>query len=185
MSTPAATSTLHPAAERRANPGTLSHLTNALIPSMNHHFLNKRLVHLFGIGGMLPFAVLMFACWVVQLDWLGFFIRGQLAYGIAILSFLGGVHWGAALALDGLSLEQSRKALVWGILPALIAWSSTLMGGFGFAALMAGFVAVYQADKRQFGWYRIPEWFLVLRFKLTVAVVAALALTVIAANVRG
>lgn len=152
---------------------------------MNTHFLNKRLAHQLGFAGLVPFVVLMLGCWIVHIDWLGYFIRGQLAYGIAILSFLGGIHWGAVLASRELTAEQTRKALVWSVLPALIAWSATLMGGFGFAVLMAGFIAVYQVDKRLFTWYGMPEWFLQLRFRLTCAVVAALALTVIAANVRG
>ncbi|GIZ53507.1 DUF3429 domain-containing protein [Noviherbaspirillum aridicola] len=151
---------------------------------MNAHFLNKRLISLLTVGGVLPFLLLMLACWVVDIEWLGVFIRAQLAWGIAILSFLGGIHWGGALTRDDLDAEQTRKAFTWGILPTLLAWSSTLAGGFGFAVLMAGFVLAYQADKRHFSWYRLPQWFLVLRFRVTAAVIATLALTVIAANVR-
>ncbi len=68
---------------------------------------------------------------------------------------------------------------------ALIAWFATMVGGFGFAVLMAGFAGAYHADKRLYVWYRLPDWFIRLRFVLTCVVVAALALTVIAANVRG
>ena len=152
---------------------------------MNTQSLNKRLAHMLGFAGLIPFIVLTFGCWTVPLDWLGYFIKGQLAYGIAILSFLGGVHWGAAMLSTNLSLEQTRKALVWSVLPSLIAWSATMMGGFGFAMLMAGFIGAYQVDKRLFVWYRMPDWFLPLRFKLTCTVIAMLALSVIAANVRG
>jgi hypothetical protein len=152
---------------------------------MNTQFLNKRLAHILGFAGMVPFVVLTLGCWTAQLDWLGYFIKGQLAYGIAILSFLGGVHWGAAMLSPGLSAEQTRKAFVWSVLPSVIAWSATLMGGFGFALLMAGFIGAYQVDKRLFAWYRMPDWFIQLRFKLTSAVVIALALSVIAANARG
>ena len=151
----------------------------------NTQFLNKRLAHWFGYAGLVPFVVLMLACWIVQLDWLGYFIKGQLAYGIAILSFLGGIHWGAVMTSSSLSAEQSRKAFAWGASPVLIAWSSPLMGGFGFAVLMAGFVGAYQADKRLAAWYRLPDWFLQLRLRLTCMAVASIALTVIAANVRG
>ena len=84
-----------------------------------------------------------------------------------------------------LSVLQTKKALAWGVTPALIAWFATMVGGFGFAVLMAGFVGAYQVDKRIFFWYRLPEWFIHLRFVLTCAVLAALVLTVIAANVRG
>lgn len=152
---------------------------------MNKQFLNKRFAHLAGLAGLVPFLLLMIACWTVEVDWLGYFIRGQLAYGIAILSFLGGMHMSAAMLSPGLSEEQTRKAFVWSVLPPLFAWSSTLMGGFGFAVLMAGFIIAYQVDKRMLAWYSMPDWFLQLRFRLTCAVVAALALSVIAANVRG
>lgn len=151
---------------------------------MNTHFLNQRLISLLTIGGALPFLLLMLACWVVDIEWLGVFIRAQLAWGIAILSFLGGIHWGAALTRADLTAEQTRKAFTWGVLPTILAWSSTLAGGFGFAMLMAGFVIAYQVDKRQFAWYQLPQWFLVLRFRVTAAVIVMLALTVIAANVR-
>jgi hypothetical protein len=152
---------------------------------MNTHFLNKRLAHLLGFAGLVPFIVLSLACWVVHPDWLGDFIKGQLAYGIAILSFLGGVHWGATMMSAALSIEQTRRALIWSVTPPLIGWFSTMAGGFGFALLMAGFVAAYQVDKRLFAWYRMPEWLIALRFQLTCVAVAALALTVVAANARG
>jgi hypothetical protein len=152
---------------------------------MNTHFVNKRLAHLLGIAGLIPFVVLSLACWVVQPEWLGAFIKGQLAYGIAILAFLGGIHWGAVMVSADLTIEQTKLALMWSVTPALIAWIATMAGGFGFAVLMAGFIGAYQVDKRLFPWYRLPDWFLVLRFKLTCVVVATLALTVIAANVRG
>ncbi|TFV94910.1 DUF3429 domain-containing protein [Oxalobacteraceae bacterium OM1] len=147
--------------------------------------LNKRLAHLLGYGGLLPFLLLMLACWVVAPDWLGAFIKGQLAYGIAILSFLGGIHWSAVLLTQELSPEQSKRALVWSVTPALIAWFATMTGGFGFAVLMAGFFGAYQIDKRVYPWYRLPAWLIELRLRLTSVVIATLALTVIAANIRG
>lgn len=152
---------------------------------MNSNFHNKRLVSLLGMGGVVPFALLMLASWTVHPDYIGDVLIGQRAYGIAILSFLGGIHWGAALSLNSLTPEQHRKALLWGVLPALIAWSSILSRGYGFAILMAGFIIVYQVDKRQFGWYGLPAWLLPLRLRLTIAVIVMLALTVIAANLRG
>jgi hypothetical protein len=152
---------------------------------MNTHFLNKRLVYVLGLAGLIPFIVLALACWVVHPIWLGPFIKGQLAYAIAILSFLGGMHWGATVASNELNAPQTRKALVWSVVPALIAWFSTMLGGFGFALLMAGFIGAYQVDKRLFVWYGWPQWLLQLRFRLTCVVVASLALTVIAVNVRG
>ena len=172
-----------------ASPSIPLHYTNndnsTLQHCMNTHFLNKRLAHLLGLAGLAPFVVLMLGCWTVHPDWLGYFIKGQLAYAIAVLSFLGGIHWGAVMTSNELAAERTRKAFIWSVVPVLVAWSATLMGGFGFAVLMAGFIGIYQVDKRLFAWYRMPEWVLQLRFRLTCAVVAALVLTVIAANVRG
>lgn len=152
---------------------------------MNTHFINRRLAHLLGFVGLVPFGLLMLACWVVDPDWLGAFIKSQLAYGILILSFLGGIHWGATMMSGDLSAERTKKTLLWSATPALVAWLATMAGGFGFAVLMAGFIAAYQVDKRLYAWYRFPEWLIRLRLVLTSAVVGMLALTVIAVNVRG
>ncbi|GAA4033709.1 DUF3429 domain-containing protein [Actimicrobium antarcticum] len=152
---------------------------------MNTNFFNKRLAHLLGFAGLIPFVLLSLSCWIVHPDWLGFMIKGQLAYGIAILSFLGGIHWGAALCCNLLSIDQTKRALIWGVTPSLIALvASRMIIGVGFAVLMAGFIVAYQIDKRLYRWYDIPDWFISLRFKLTCVVVAALTLTFLAANVR-
>lgn len=152
---------------------------------MNTHFLNKRFAYVLGFAGLIPFVLLTLASWVVDPYWIDVFMRGQLAYSIAILSFLGGIHWGAALVSDHLSIEQTKKVLVWGVVPMIISLFATAVGGFGFAVLMAGFIGAYQADKHVFSWYGLPDWFLRMRFVLTCAVVVLLALTVIAGNVRG
>ncbi len=152
---------------------------------MNPHFLNKRLSHQLAYAGLIPFLLMMLGAWLADPAWMDDFIRGQLAYGIVILSFLGGVHWGAAMLCQDLSLTDTKKALVWGVTPSIIAWSATLFGGFGFAVLMAGFIAAWQVDKRLFARYGMPAWLVPLRLRLTVAVVLMLAATVIGANLRG
>lgn len=152
---------------------------------MNPHFLNKRLSHQLAYAGLIPFFLMMLGAWLADPAWMDDFIRGQLAYGIVILSFLGGVHWGAAMLCQELSLTDTKKALLWGVTPSIIAWSATLFGGFGFAVLMAGFIAAWQVDKRLFARYGMPIWLVPLRLRLTVAVVLMLAATVIGANLRG
>jgi hypothetical protein len=152
---------------------------------MNTHFINKKLAHLLGYAGLIPFVLLTLACWIVHPDWLGDFIKGQLAYGIVILSFLGGMHWGATMLTNGLSNRQTWYTLGWSVTPPLLGWFATMVGGFGFAVLMAGFIGAYQVDKRLFAWYGMPAWLIELRFRLTSVIVPMLALTVIAANVRG
>lgn len=152
---------------------------------MNPHFLNKRLSHQLAYAGLIPFFLMMLGTWLADPAWMDDFIRGQLAYAIVILSFLGGVHWGAVMLSQELSLTDTKKALLWSVTPSIIAWSATLFGGFGFAVLMAGFIAAWQVDKRLFARYGMPGWLIPLRLRLTVAVVLMLAATVIGANLRG
>lgn len=152
---------------------------------MNQHFLNKRLAHQLGFAGLLPFLLLTLGVWFADIALLGDFMRGQKAYAMVILSFLGGIHWGAAMLSSSLSLTDTKKALLWSVTPSLIAWGATLSGGFGMAVLMAGFIAALEVDKRMFGRYGMPAWLILLRGRLTVAVVMMLAATVIGANLRG
>ena len=151
---------------------------------MNHHFLSKRLAHQLSFFGLIPFIFLTLACWIAHPEWLEGFVYAQSAYGIAILSFLGGIHWGVALTSPELNSEQIKRALYWGVVPSMIAWASKINFGFGFFVLIFGFVMSYQIDKRLYVTYQMPGWFLVLRRYLTIVVVLALALTVLAVNVR-
>ncbi|TDK62529.1 DUF3429 domain-containing protein [Sapientia aquatica] len=151
---------------------------------MNHHFLSKRLAHQLGFFGLVPFVFLTLACWIAHPEWLEGFVYAQSAYGIAILSFLGGIHWGVALTSPELTSVQIKRALFWGIVPSVIAWASKVNFGFGFFVLIFGFILSYQVDKRLYVTYQMPDWFLVLRRHLTITVVLALALTVLAVNVR-
>jgi hypothetical protein len=156
---------------------------------MNPHFLPQdqasRLAHRLGYASLIPSVLLSLACWGADPAWLGVFIKGQLAYGVLMLALVGGVHWGAAMMAKNLSEQDTKRALRWSLAPALTGWFATMVGGFGFAVLIIAFVAAYQVDKRLFLAYAAPEWIVRLRFNLTCVMVAALVLTVVAANVRG
>lgn len=151
---------------------------------MNKHFLNKRLVHQLGFAGLVPFVLLTLASFVVSPEWLESFLNAQQVYAMVTLSFLGGIHWGATFVSSDLSAEQTKRTLLWGVAPVVIACIATVFGGYRFAVLMVGFIGSYQADKRIFAWYKFPDWFLRLRFILTCVVVVALMLTGIAWNAR-
>jgi hypothetical protein len=146
---------------------------------------NKRLILQLGYAGLIPFFLMMLGVWSADPTWIGDFVKGQLAYAMVILSFLGGVHWGAVLLSSELPEDIVRKGLLWGVTPSLIAWCATLFSGFGFAVMMAGFIAALQVDKQLYAAYGLPEWMLQLRKRLTTVVVITLLLTVIGANLRG
>ncbi len=145
----------------------------------------QRLARQLGYAGLIPFLLMMTGVWFAEASWIGDFVKGQLAYGIVILSFLGGIHWGAALLCPELPEKEMKKALCWGVTPSVIAWSATLFAGVGFAVLMAGFIAAYYVDRQLYPAYALPDWMLTLRRKLTIVVVLSLAVTVIGANLRG
>lgn len=147
--------------------------------------LNKRLVLQLGYAGLIPFFLMTLGVWTAETTWIGDFVKGQLAYAMVILSFLGGVHWGVALLTNTLPEDISRRALAWGVTPSLIAWCATLFSGFGFAVMMAGFIAALQVDKQLYVAYGMPDWLIPVRKRLTTVVVLLLLLTVIGANFRG
>ena len=147
--------------------------------------LNKRLVLQLGYAGLIPFFLMTLGVWTAETTWIGDFVKGQLAYAMVILSFLGGVHWGVALLSNTLPEEIARRALAWGVTPSLIAWCATLFSGFGFAVMMAGFIAALQVDKQLYAAYGMPDWLIPMRKRLTTVVVLLLLLTVIGANFRG
>lgn len=152
---------------------------------LNNHFFDKRLAHILCVGALVPFVLLSLACWVVHPDWLGDMVRGQLSYSIAILSFTGGIHWGAALLTADMSGERTKKVLFWGIAPAILAWLAVLFDiGLGFLFSMICFVYSYRFDKRMYPQYHMPDWALKLRYRLTSIIVGSQLLTLIAVNVR-
>lgn len=160
----------------------LSASTRASALKMN--LFDKLLATRLGFAGLIPFVTLSLACWIVHPGWLPQFIQAQLFYGIAILSFLGGLHWGVALLLRDRPAGQVKRALLWGVMPSIFAWVSMVNVGVAFLVQMIGFVIAYQVDKRFYADYGLPEWFLALRFRLTCIVIGSQALTFLAANLR-
>jgi hypothetical protein len=151
---------------------------------MNKHFLNKRLAHQLGFAGLVPFVLLTLACWLINVEWLDTFVTCQQVYAVVTLSFLGGIHWGAIMVSGELSARQTKRALLWSVMPTLFAFFATMSRNYHLALLAVGFVGAYQVDKRLYLWYKLPEWFIRLRLILTCAVVAALLLTLFGINLR-
>jgi hypothetical protein len=140
--------------------------------------IEQRIATLLGNFGLLPFYALAIGAWLplapmparlVELAFIG--------YAAVILSFLGAVHWGLALATPQLTKPQSWNALGWGVLPSLLGWLALLMalagvpmwlvcvfllGDFALCRLMDGRLAAQYAT--------VPPWYLPLRSRLTLLV---------------
>jgi hypothetical protein len=128
---------------------------------------NQRLALGLGLGGLLPFVGLAVLAWggsTVGPTWA---LRGLILYGASILAFLGGLHWGFALS-GRLSDRAARVALVWSVVPSLIAWSAAWMPEqAALLGLAGGLVLAWAFDQRAWPQYGIGPWFLRLRGLLT------------------
>ena len=128
---------------------------------------NQRLALGLGLGGLLPFVGLAVLAWggsTVGPTWA---LRGLILYGASILAFLGGLHWGFALS-GRLSDRAARVALVWSVVPSLIAWSAAWMSEqAALLGLAGGLVLAWAFDQRAWPQYGIGPWFLRLRGLLT------------------
>lgn len=104
-----------------------------------------RLAWLLGYGGLLPFFILTIAVLLgaslpllgnARLDW------WLVAYAAIILSFLGAVHWGVVIGLqDWLNERETRRMLLYSVVPALLAWF-TLLLPVNIALLIMGVLIV-------------------------------------------
>ena len=146
---------------------------------------------LLGLGGLVPFL----ACGVGSITAGGAVpaeraLLALVEYAAIILSFLGAVHWGLALAEPGAAggvggrdrAERARLAL--GVLPALIGWAALLVSvaaapAIALALLIAGFLATTAVEARAAGDGLLPAGYMQMRWGLTLVVVLVLALVLL------
>ena len=89
-------------------------------------------------------------------------------YAAIVLSFVGGIRWGLAIA-NGDGGRKESEALVLAAGPSLIGWFSFFMGEpWSFAVLAVAFAATGWWDSRAAGTKGMPDWFGRLRALLTV-----------------
>ncbi|CAI5996186.1 unnamed protein product [Closterium sp. NIES-64] len=110
----------------------------------------------------------------------------QAAYGAAILAFLGGPHWGLAMAryaattseasLGNFSVAAARYT--WSVAPSLAAWVALLLpDGPKFALLLSSFLLVLGVDTVFVRMALVPAWYLPLRVLLSSIALLSLAAT--------
>lgn len=135
-----------------------------------------RLVAWLAYGGLAPFVMLMTLAFIDAAR-SGVWQQMALNYGAVILSFVGALHWGFAMASSRMSERARNACFAWGVVPALMAWLALLLDPYAGSAMMAAVFAVhYLQDRRLARRAALPEWYLPLRLRLSV--VAALCLIV-------
>jgi hypothetical protein len=139
-----------------------------------------------GVAGVIPFML----CGLGSVS--ASFVGAQpsvlllLAYGAGVLSFLGGIHWGMALATD----DGGRQRLSLGIMPGFLGWLTLAVALYtgrptiGIALQIALFILAAAGEWRGQLLGGIPARYIVLRIAVTVAIVAILT-TVLVLRVAG
>lgn len=134
----------------------------------------------FGLAGLIPFVTCAVALWTGTPVYASIALQLQAGYAAVILSFLGGVHWGRALAGDRFGPTGPR--LMWAILPSLMGWILFFVPqieirivGFAVAFSLAYIVDVKAVQAGMF-----PDWYKRLRKVLTTGVLVTFILTLTA-----
>ena len=123
-----------------------------------------------GYGGLIPFVALALSIWLF--DPINRFrsVNALLAYSTCILSFLGAIHWGLVM-LD--TTSQSKKLLVWGVIPSLLAWIALLINPIvGLYLVAAGLWACFAVDRVVYSRFGVQMW---VPMRLVLTVVASLS----------
>lgn len=127
-----------------------------------------------GAAGLIPF-LLLTGLWLTGVGAEAAVARGALlAYSIAILSFLGAVHWGLAMTAEP-GAQPWRRYFV-SVIPALAATAAAFIeGSLQFLWLAACFLALLAYDLYAVRLGEAPRWYPRLRWPLTVAVCVCLS----------
>jgi hypothetical protein len=139
------------------------------------------LINRLGYAGILPFVALAALMWLVTSELQPFVAIALCGYGATICAFLGGIHWG--IAFEEIQAERMAQPdqdipsklangigfhLVWGVVPALVAWIAVVMPAYaGLPVLAVLLMACYAVDRKTWVSPALRPW-LTLRFRATV-----------------
>ncbi|QID18441.1 DUF3429 domain-containing protein [Nitrogeniibacter mangrovi] len=137
------------------------------------NYTGNRLPRALGLAGVLPFiamGLLSYIPWKHQVD-----VHAALvSYGAVILAFVGALHWGLAMRLEG---TVASRAYFWSVIPALIAWVALMFPTLGGALIViVGLWTHYVQDNLIIGELNAPAWYLPLRRQLTAGATVGIAI---------
>jgi hypothetical protein len=126
-----------------------------------------RLIRLLGYAGLLPFVFLAMCLWLVGPDLHPYIALAMQGYGAVIVSFLGGIHWGAGFPQSLTTRRAPGLPFIWGVMPSLLAWVGLMMPAFAGLPWL-GFVLIvcYALDRRTWPAVGLAPW-LPMRLQLT------------------
>ena len=120
-----------------------------------------------GYLGLIPFVFGAVTALLSQ-ELVSLAFQAFILYSLAILSFMGGVHWGLALITG---TRQSTRLLI-SVVPVVAAWISliALPAPLTLAVLGGGFIAQWFIDRPILAELSIPSWYLEMRPRLAYVV---------------
>jgi hypothetical protein len=136
----------------------------------------SRTTQALGFAGLLPFIAGALAASLGPTAWHDGALRALIAYAAVIVSFLGGIHWGASPG------AHNDSARLWGVVPSLLAWPMLLVGAprAALLGLAASLMLCWLVDRARFPAMGLSA-LLPLRMRLTtVATVCCVAAAVFA-----
>ena len=143
-----------------------------------------------GLGGLIPFVACAVGILVFPADVpVPRLVQALISYGAVILSFLGAVHWGLALAGGpggtATALRAYRSRLILGVLPALVGWAALLIPLVAaplasLLLLLLGFGLTALAEMRAAQQALMPPGYMGLRWLLTAVVMLCLLAVLLA-----
>ncbi len=125
-----------------------------------------------GYAGLIPFVILASALWLLPDIDQSKTQSALLSYGAIILSFMGAVHWGLAMAsTTALSTRQFGVSVI----PALLAWFAIFTPPVvNVSILIAAFAGLSLYDGLMAKKGVVPAWYPKLRTPLTAVVIVSL-----------
>ena len=137
-----------------------------------------------GSAGLIPFVIGAILAWAVP-TLIGMPVgRLVLVYGAVILSFVGGMHWGLASAKLAYDPDDSDAPALFApsVMPSLVGCGAVFMPDpLGLLTLAVAFALVLIADRWAGSRSLAPLWWMKLRLRLSLVVIASLLVTAAAA----
>jgi len=145
----------------------------------------RQLAWVLGLAGLLPFFGHALFAWVAPDVEAGGLLRSQVHYAASILSFLGALHWGVALASPLPFTSRDGVRLVWSVIPAIFAWVIGMYPpGVAVPGLFFALLVAWGADLALYAGAAVPRWFLLLRTVLTAGAALCMGATWLAMATR-
>lgn len=125
--------------------------------------------------GLLPFVASAVALYLFDEPMHDMASLSLKVYGAVILSFLGGVHWGLAVARPEQPSDTQARTLIYSVIPSIVGWAALLLPTpAALLTLAVAFVIMLVFDLSRTKAGLAPAWYPKLRWPLSTGAVLSL-----------